>query len=506
MGIIQTQGTKSSFYILIGFVIGAINMLILFPYFFSTEEIGLTRAILDASITFASFCTIGSIPAIYKFNPFYSHYLGPKKNDYPLITLIVILFGFSIFVFLGIYNKDFILGNLGKSPSIAKYYYLIFPSTFLLLIYSWLEAFAGTLKKTVTTNFLKETLIRILTTFLILLYGFNVIEFTAFIVLFCLLYFPPVMILLITLIQTKQWDLNFIFNSSVTRRLKGRIVNYTLFVFAGQFFAVLARTNDTFLIVGLRGLSDTGIFTIAMYLSAIIEIPQRSLQSISVPVLADSWRIKDMDNIKSIYKKSISNLMTIGFLLFGLLLININNIVTFLNLISHNQQNVFGPLAGIFFILGIAKIVDLSTGVNGAIINTSNYWRFDFFTNVAFVTLSIPLNFYLIKYFGLYGLAFSNLAAIVIYNGMRYFFLYKKFKLQPYTLNHLFFFILIILLIIGLYLMPSLHNFIADGIVKTVVYVIVYYLVLSKINPAPELTNMFFDFLEKRNIKILKRF
>jgi O-antigen/teichoic acid export membrane protein len=99
------------------------------------------------------------------------------------------------------------------------------------------------------------------------------------------------MILLITLIQTKQWDLNFIFNSSVTRRLKGRIVNYTLFVFAGQFFAVLARTNDTFLIVGLRGLSDTGIFTIAMYLSAIIEIPQRSLQSISVPVLADSWRI-----------------------------------------------------------------------------------------------------------------------------------------------------------------------------------------------------------------------
>jgi hypothetical protein len=54
--------------------------------------------------------------------------------------------------------------------------------------------------------------------------------------------------------------------------------------------------------------------------------------------------------------------------------------------------------------------------------------------------------------------------------------------------------------------MPSLHNFIADGIVKTVVYVIVYYLVLSKINPAPELTNMFFDFLEKRNIKILKRF
>jgi hypothetical protein len=54
--------------------------------------------------------------------------------------------------------------------------------------------------------------------------------------------------------------------------------------------------------------------------------------------------------------------------------------------------------------------------------------------------------------------------------------------------------------------MPSLENFIVDGIVKTIIYIVVYYLVLSKINPAPELTNMFFDFLEKRNIKILKRF
>jgi hypothetical protein len=33
MGIIQKQGVKSSFYIMLGFVIGAINLLVLFPLF-----------------------------------------------------------------------------------------------------------------------------------------------------------------------------------------------------------------------------------------------------------------------------------------------------------------------------------------------------------------------------------------------------------------------------------------------------------------------------------------
>ncbi len=506
MGIIQTQGTKSSFYILIGFIIGAVNMLILFPYFFSTEEIGLTRAILDSSITFASFCTIGSIPAIYKFNPFYTHYLGVKKNDFPLITLITILLGFGVFLIIGITNKDFVIRKLGKSPTLGKYYYHIYISVFLLLIYSWLEAFAGNVKKTILTNFLKETFVRITTTVLILLYGFKLLSFKVFVILFCCLYFFPVLILFYELIRSKQWSLNFIKTSSVTRRLKGRIFNYVSFVFLGQFLGVLARTNDTFLIVGLRGLSDTGIFTIAMYLSAIIEIPQRSLQSISLPVLAESWRVKDMANIKSIYNKSISNLMTIGFLLFGLLLINIQNIVSFLNLISHNNHNLFGPLANVFFILGIAKIVDLSTGVNGAIINTSNFWRFDFFTNVGFVCLSIPLNYFLIKEFGLFGLAFSNLASIIIYNSMRYFFLYKKFKLQPYTLKHFYFFIIVIANISLFSILPSFSNFILDGIVKSILYIIGFYFIVAKLNPAPELTTMLFDFLEKKGIRFLKRF
>jgi peptidoglycan biosynthesis protein MviN/MurJ (putative lipid II flippase) len=87
--------------------------------------------------------------------------------------------------------------------------------------------------------------------------------------------------------------------------------------------------------------------------------------------------------------------------------------------------------------MGIARIIDLGTGVNAQIIGTSNYWRFDFFTNVFYTFLSIPLNFILIKQYGIVGLAYANLIALTLYNLVRFIFLQVKFGLQPYTFKSL---------------------------------------------------------------------
>ena len=327
MGIIQNQGSKSSFYILLGFGIGAINMLILFPMYFSPEEIGLTRAILDTSLTFSSLCTIGAIPIINKFNPFYKHHLNPKQNDLPFLTLLIILIGYSLLLSIGLYNKEFILRKLGKSPKLADYFKYIYPSTLLILIFTWLEAFSWSIKKAVISNFLKETVVRVITTLLVILYGLGYLNFHLFIILFCLIYIIPVISLFIVMIQSGEWSVNFISISRVTKKLKGRMFSFSIYLFAGQFFNVLARTNDTFLIVGLRGLTETGIFTIAIYLATIIEIPQRSLISICTPILSESWKNKDLQNIKNIYYKSVSNLMLISCFLFGLIFIRMFKIL-----------------------------------------------------------------------------------------------------------------------------------------------------------------------------------
>jgi O-antigen/teichoic acid export membrane protein len=495
MGIIQKQGVKSSFFIMIGFLIGAVNLLVLFPLFFSKNDQGLVRAMLDIGATLSVFCTLGTLPVIYKFYPFYNHYLGPQKNELPFITLIINLIGFGILLIIGWQQKDFIIRKLGKSPSLAQYFNYVYPYAFFLLIFYWLEAFAWGLRKGVYSNFLRETLIRILTTLLIIAFGLKYIDLTVFLTLFSLLYVIPSLLLLINLIQSKQFSFKSLQISSVTRRLKGKMFSFALFVFAGQFFNLLARTNDTFLIVGLRGLNDAAIFAIATYVSAILEIPQRSLNSISIPVLATSWKNKDFANIKHIYHKSVSNLLAIGLLLFGLIWLNTDNLVNFLNWVSNKEAGGYDAISKLIFILGLAKLIDLATGVNSQIIGTSNFWKFDFFTNLFYILLSLPLNYYLIKNYNLEGLAYSNLIALCLYNSIRFLFLYKKFKLQPYTYKHGLFLVLSIGLILLVHQIPSVNNIVANIFLQSSVFGISFYLLVSWMNPAPEaleIVNNFF--------------
>jgi O-antigen/teichoic acid export membrane protein len=259
------------------------------------------------------------------------------------------------------------------------------------------------------------------------------------------------------------------------------------------------------MIVGLRGLSDAGIFAIATYVAAIMEIPQRSLNAISIPVLAKSWKDKDFANIKHVYHKSVSNLLAIGLLLFGLIWLNIENLVAFLNWISNNEGGGYDALVPIIFIMGLAKLIDLATGVNGQIIGTSNFWKFDFFTNLFYIVLSIPLNYYLISNYSLIGLAFSNLAALTLYNSMRFLFLYKKFDLQPYTLKHGLFLIISIALMLLIYIIPSTSNFVLNIAIKSIIYTLGFYGLLIWINPAPELKDLVQGFFKNKIFGFLRR-
>jgi hypothetical protein len=90
----------------------------------------------------------------------------------------------------------------------------------------------------------------------------------------------------------------------------------------------------------------------------------------------------------------------------------------------------------VFFYIGLMRIIDMGTGVNSQIINTSTFWRFDFITGVILLSLTLPLNYILTKYYyGVMGPAIANLITFTIYNAIRYGFLIKKFNLQPFNVK-----------------------------------------------------------------------
>jgi O-antigen/teichoic acid export membrane protein len=77
--------------------------------------------------------------------------------------------------------------------------------------------------------------------------------------------------------------------------------------------------------------------------------------------------------------------------------------------------------------------MDMGTGVNSQIIGTSTRWRFEFLTGMILLAITLPLNYVMAKKLGVVGPAIATLISYTIYNAIRYLFLLRKFRLQPFS-------------------------------------------------------------------------
>ena len=470
MGIIQQQTIRSSIVIISGFAIGAFNLLVLAPKFLTPTELGLTRVLTDAGITLATMCTLGSLPVIYKFFPFYQNRLSPKTNDLPFITLAVCLTGFLLMCLVGYACKDIIVRKFSeRSPLFVEYSYLVYPFSFFFLLFIWLESFAWSFKKGVLSNTLRETIPRLLFTVLLLLIGFGMMSMPVFYIIFSLSYMVPAVAMFMILRKTNQFNFNPVL-SNVTLRFQDKMVNFGLFLFGAQFLNLLSRTADTFILSAKSagGLTDTAVFTIATYVITIMEVPQRSMNSITIPVLAEAWRNKDRKQIKHIYTRSVTNLLIVGLIIFCIVLLNVSNLALYLG-------DAYKGITSVVILMGIGKLIDLGTGANGQIIATSSYWKVDFTTNVIYTILALPLNYLLISYYGLMGAAYSSVIALTFYNLMRFGFLWFKFKFQPYTFKDLLIILIAIASTIITSMIPRQENLLIDTLLRCLLFSVLFF-------------------------------
>ena len=470
MGIIQKQSIRSTISISIGFALGAFNLLVLQTHILTTDQLGLTQMISQLGITIATLCTLGSLPVVYKFFPFYKDHLSPQKNDLPFITVTVCLFGFIIMCIAGYAFRGTIIQKFSaRSPLFVQYSWLVYPFCLFYLLYLWLEGFGWSFKKGATSNFLRELLPRILFTLSTVLLILKIISFYQFLIIFSFSYLLPAISLFIILRRTGEFNFNRTI-SNLTTRLKSKMINFGLFIFGAQFLNLLSRNSDTFILTSKaeRGLTDTAVFMIATYVVTTMDIPQRSITAISIPILAESWKNKNLKSISNIYTKSVANLLIIGLSMFCIILLNIHNLAIFLG-------KDYKGIEVVVFFLGLSKLIDLGTGANAQIIATSNYWKVDFTTTVIFTVLALPLNYILIAHYGLMGAAYAQVIAICFYNAMRFGFLWFKFNLQPYTFKDALAIVYAAVAAIACYYIPKVSNIYADTSIRTIAFCLLFF-------------------------------
>jgi len=489
MGIIRKQSLQSSIFIYIGFAIGALNILVLFPNerYFTIAEFGLTKVLVDVSLLIAMLCTLGTYPAVVKFYPFYDSYLPKKKNDFPFLTLMTVLIGCLLFMILMPFFKDIIIRKYGeRSPLFVQYFNLIYPLTISMAFLYLFEAYSWAAKKTVLPAIARELMVRVLTTILIICVMIGLISFHQFINLYSLIYIPPVLFLLFTLV--KSGDLTFHLTlSSVTKRLKARIIVFSLFIFSGQALNILARTLDSIIISSQSpgGLQDTGVFTIATYFIALMEVPMRGMTGIAFSVLSQAWKDKNLVKVLSVYKKTALNLLIAGLAIMGVLILNINNVIAFLG-------PKYQSMIEVVLILGFSKLIDLGTGLNSHLLLTSRHWRIEFFTNIFLVIMAGVFNYLLVRRYGIVGSAWATFIAFSVYNSVRFLLIWKLFKMQPFGFNNFYVLLIASLSFFIAWIIPFIGSIYIDSIIKTIVFISLYGFIVVRMRISEDIN----DFLK----------
>jgi O-antigen/teichoic acid export membrane protein len=433
MANIRKQAIISSILVYFGFLIGAVN-----TYFFTRngsftpDEFGLTRVFYDLGQNIFVFGSLGVIPIMYKFYPYYKDNVKDTENDLLTWALTASFVGFLLVLLGGYVLEPLVIKKyIQRAPLIIKYYYLIFPFGFGMLFFSVLEAFCWSLHKTILSNFLKETGMRLIVLVLIVLYFTKVVNFDTFIKLFSLVYLILFVVIAIYVIRLKKFHITFKV-SHPTRRFKKKMLSMWGLIYGGVMIQVVAQTIDTFIISSLKGLGSTGVFNLAQYAANLVQVPQRSIQSISTGVLAQAWKDKNYQEINRIYERSCINLLLLAAFIFCNIWLNINDAFQVFNIQEDYKAGIY-----VVFVLGIARLIDAGTGVNGTIIGTSIFWRFDFISGVVLLFFRIPVTYLLIKHFGIIGSAFAELFAYTIYNAIRFEFLRRKFDMQPFNIKTL---------------------------------------------------------------------
>lgn len=187
---IRKQTIQSSIIVYFGFAVGALNMYLYSRKgSFNTEQFGLTRLFFDFAQNIYAFASLGAIPLLYKFYPYYKDNLPDKKNDLLTRVLITSIIGFILVTIAGYVFEPFVVRKFAERSSLfLEFYHLVFPFSLGYLLFSILESYSWALQRTVLTNALKETVLRIITTVFILLYYFKMIDFATFMQLFSALY------------------------------------------------------------------------------------------------------------------------------------------------------------------------------------------------------------------------------------------------------------------------------------------------------------------------------
>ncbi|CAM2905939.1 polysaccharide biosynthesis protein [Chryseobacterium flavum] len=484
MSVVARQGFKYSIIGYIGFLLGTVSAIFIFPNDF--EFYGKLRYILPTAEMLVPFVVLGISYSNVKF--FHTVERDGKKQNMLSLSLLTVFINFLIFTVV-FFILPYFYPKFRHSEA-WKIKEMILPLILILSFCAIFNKYTSNYKRIVVSNIFDNLFPKIANLGAFCLFYYfalsQKIAFAFFFGIFALMLFGYIYY------TNKLEKIHLDFNTDYFKKnnLWKEFFNYSFFGFLGTFGNYLAI--NSFMIGEFMGMEEVGIYSVLYALISLISIPQLGLFNISAPIINKTLADGDMEELDRFHKKTSLSLYFLGAVLFSCIMVGFPYLTQFMP----KNGTMLREYEPVVWIWGSAVLIDLATGFNGNIISLSKYYRFNIFVMLLLAGLTIGLNYYFIKNtdLKLIGIALSTAISLSVYNVIKIIFNYIIFKVSPLSIEMIFVSIICTLAITVAIVLPNFNSNLINLVYKPIVVLALIYVgnYFTRIFPIEDYLNMKF--------------
>lgn len=481
MSVVARQGFKYSIIGYVGFLLGTVSAIFIFPNDF--EFYGKLRYSMQTAEMLVPFVVFGISYANVKF--FHSVQKDGKNQNMLSLSLLAVFINFLIFCGAFFILPHFYPKFLQTQAWTIKG--IILPLILVLSLCAVFNKYISNYKRIVVSNIFDNLFPKIAN-----LGAFCLFFYFALSQNIALAFFFGIFALMLAgyiyyINKLDKVSLDFSTSYFKKDNFWKEFLNYSFFGFLGTFGNYLAI--NSFMIGEFMGMEENGIYSVLYALISLISIPQLGLFNISAPIISKNLADGDMEGLDRFHKKTSLTLYFLGAVLFSCIMVGF----PFLTQFMPKNGVLLREYEPVIWIWGSAVLVDLATGFNGNIISLSKHYRFNILVMLLLAGLTVGLNLYFIKNtdLQLIGIALSTAISLTTYNVVKVVFNYFVFKVSPLTIEMIFVSIICTLAITVAIVLPNFSNNFINLLYKPAVVLLLIFIgnYFTRIFPLEEYLN-----------------
>ena len=476
--------------------VGYVNALYMRAEYFTLDQIGLFTLITSNAMIVSPFASLGMGSSFLKFFSSFDH---KDRNRFFSFLFLITIAGILFTAGIGFILRNILIERYQETA--PEYINYLSITGIVIISNSLFELFMNysrTILRVVFPVFIRELFLKVGSFSLVLGYALNWWDFDGAIYGLGISFGLAFIFLFLQLTIVHKFQFHFDFKI-ISKKIKGEVAKFASYsmLLAGSFAFINNISYDQLTVI--LGSEASGIFNTCFFIAIIIELPRRNMANIISPILSEEMEKNNLKEVENLYKKSSITMSIIGALLFIGITTNLDDLFSYIPK-GESFRIGFWAVVGV----GIAKMLVMVSSFAGEIINFSTRYIFNLYSQLIAAVVLLTLNAFLIPLYGISGVALSYLTAVSVQLCFRGLFIWKKFKIHPFTNTHLKLLFFSILLWIGVYFFDLQIHPVLNILIRSTVTTIVFTVVIYKMKISKDINMLINSILIKMSSYIKK--